>query len=393
MMAATDNKVQRVELAAILRSHAADYLDKNNLSFEQEKAFTSIMKCRTSELGGHIDGCNNCGHTRQAYNSCRNRHCPKCQFIKQAQWVDKLASRLLPIRHFHVVFTIPGVLHKLFYLNKEKAYNLLLKAAGETIMQCAANPRNLGAQTGAVALLHTWGQTLVYHPHVHMIVPAGGLSEDRVEWVHSGKNFFVPVKILSAVFRGILCRLLEEAIDAGTLKLPDGCIDFMAIKKQCYIKKWVVYCQKPFREHSRLIKYLGNYSHRVAISNNRLAAHEKGNVSFFYKDYKAAGIQKRITLDASEFIRRFLQHTLPDRFYKIRYFGIMAMCNVKAKLEECFELIKDSAYLPLFEGLGAKEVFQYITGINPGICSQCSSGRMQQIAVLSTPVTSQPRPG
>jgi len=371
-----ENKKQPIELADIFSSHADDFPQNNKLCPEQLKAFHAIMKCRTAALGGHMDRCDNCGFARPSYNSCRNRNCPKCQFIKKAQWVDKLAANLPPVKHFHVVFTVPACLHKLFYLNQGKAYGLLFKAAGKTLMQCAANPDFLGAQAGAVAMLHTWGQTLVYHPHIHMIVPAGGLSEDLSEWVPSGKKFFLPVKALSAVFRGILCRLLEQAITTGEIKLPDEIKSFKKIKDDCYLKKWVVYCEKPFSDSDRLIQYLGNYTHRVAISNHRLISQQDGKVTFSFKDYASASEIKNITVDVHEFIRRFMQHILPSGFYKIRYFGFMAICNIKSKLAECFTLIGKTAFLPQLKGLPALDVWRNITGIDPLRCPKCSKGNM-----------------
>ena len=372
-----ENQKQSIELADIFSSHAKDFLEKHELCPEQQKAFNDIIQCRTAALGGHIDHCDHCGYTRQSYNSCRNRHCPKCQFVKKAQWVDKLTGNLPPVKHFHVVFTIPGCLHKLFYMNQNKAYSLLFKAAGNSLMQCAKNPEFLGAQVGAVAILHTWGQTLVYHPHIHMIVPAGGLSEDQTEWVYAGKKFFLPVKALSAIFRGILCRFLEQAVINGDINLPDEFIDFKSIKDQCYRKKWVVYCEKPFTCSNSLIQYLGNYTHRVAISNNRILQHQDGKVSFCYKDNKSAGQKKNISIDADEFIRRFLQHVLPAGFYKIRYFGFMAMCNMKSKLELCFNLIEKVIFLPVLQGLTALEVWRIITGQDPLCCPKCKTGRMR----------------
>ena len=378
-----ENKKQSIELSDIFSTYARDFLQNHKLSPEQQKAFDAIMHCRTAELGGHIDYCDNCGYTRQSYNSCRNRHCPKCQFVKKVQWVDKLAASLPPVKHFHVVFTVPQCLHKLFYINQGKAYGLFFKAAGNALLQCASNPQFLGAQAGAVAILHTWGQTLVYHPHIHMIVPAGGLSEDQMEWIHSGGKFFLPVKVLSAVFRGILCRLLEQAFANGDLKLPDGAIDFRSIKTQCYQKKWVVYCEKPLSNADNLIHYLGNYTHRVAISNHRIIEHQDGKVGFWYKDYKSAGISRSITLDAEDFIKRFLQHILPAGFYKIRYFGFMAMCNIKSKLSLCFDLIEKPTFLPALEGLTAVEVWRILTGCDPLCCPKCRSGRMRLQMSLS----------
>ena len=371
-----ENKKQPVELADIFSSHADDFLQNNKLCAEQLKAFHAIMQCRTAALGGHIDRCDNCGFTRPSYNSCRNRNCPKCQFVKKVQWVDKLAANLPPVKHFHVVFTIPACLHKLFYLNQGKAYSLLFRAAGKALMQCAANPGFLGAQAGAVAILHTWGQTLVYHPHIHMIVPAGGLSEDLSEWIPSGKKFFLPVKALSVVFRGILCRLLEQAVTTGEIKLPDKIESFRKIKDGCYLKPWVVYCEKPFSGTDRLIQYLGNYTHRVAISNHRLISQQDGKVTFSFKDYAQASEIKNITLDAHEFIRRFMQHVLPSGFYKIRYFGFMAICNIKSKLAECFTLIGKTTFLSQLEGLSAIDVWRNLTGIDPLKCPKCRSGKM-----------------
>lgn len=380
-----ENTKQKVELAEIFSDQATVFLQHHNLCPEQEKAFNAIIQCRTAALGGHVDYCDNCGYIRQSYNSCRNRHCPKCQFVKKAQWVDKLAANLLPIKHFHVVFTIPGCLHKLFYINQNKAYNLLFKAAGKALMQCAANSSFIGAQAGAVAILHTWGQTLVYHPHIHMIVPAGGLSQDQMEWIDSGNKFFLPVRVLSAVFRGILCRLVEQAVVDKEIKLPEEELDFCSIKKQCYQKKWVVYCEKPFSSANNLIRYLGNYTHRVAISNHRIIDYRDGKVIFSFKDYKSSGLSRNITLEAGEFIRRFMQHVLPSGFYKIRYFGFMAMCNMKLKLQSCIDLIDKEVFLPVLEGLTATEVWQRITGNDLLHCPKCNTGIMKPQIIKAVP--------
>lgn len=372
-----ENTRQGIELADIFRSYAEQAAHNHNLCYQQQKAYKAIMQCRTEELGGHISQCDTCGYTRQAYNSCRNRHCPKCQYVKQAKWVDKLASNLPPVRHFHLVFTIPQALHKLFYINQEKAYGLLFKAAGKSLDQCSRNPDYLGVQTGAVAILHTWGQTLTYHPHIHMIVPGGGLSEDGQEWVPAKKRFFLPVKALSALFRGILCRMIALAITQGEIKLPEDEVDFSRIKSVCYKKNWVVYCEKPFSNRDNLIQYLGNYTHRVAISNHRIVRFENGKVCFRYKDYKNAGIRRQITLTAGDFIRRFMWHVLPDGFYKIRYFGFMAMCNKQSKLVDCFNHITTESLLASLEGLSALEVFRTITGKDPLCCPKCKHGKVR----------------
>jgi len=274
------------------------------------------------------------------------------------------------------VFTIPQCLHKTFYINQPVAYGLMFKAAGQALKICSANPKFLGAQTGAVAVLHTWGQTLTYHPHIHMIVPAGGLSEDGIEWVPSSKKFFLPVKVLSNLFRGILCRLIQQAVKKDTIKLPDNIQGFELLKNLIYAKKLVVYAKSPFANSDRVIEYLGNYTHRVAISNHRIIAEKDGKVTFRYKDYRMGKLNKCMTLDADEFIMRFLRHVLPNGFYKIRYFGLLAQCNAKSKLESCFNLIETDCFLPQLEGLTAIDVYQSITGKYPLGCPKCGKGKM-----------------
>ncbi len=309
-----ENKRQKIELADIFASQSETFLSSQKLVNVQKKAFKDILSCRTEKMGGHRRECDNCSHHEQAYNSCGNRHCPKCQFIRKAKWVDKLTGNLPPVKYFHLVFTVPESLNQLFYLNQQKAYHILFKSAGEALMQSAQNNQYLGAKAGAVAILHTWGQNLSYHPHIHMIVPAGGLSEDGSEWIPAHKKFLLPVKVLSGIFRGILFRNMEKAIEKGEIKLPDKIQDTEVLKKICYEKKWVVFAKKPFAKPENLINYLGNYTHRVAISNNRILKYENGKVIFGYEDYKNAGLRKVMTLDENEFIRRFLQHVLPSVF-------------------------------------------------------------------------------
>lgn len=378
-----ENKPQRIEIADIFGSRAQQFLKSHELCPEQKKAFEAITQCRTAALGGHLDRCDSCGYSRPAYNSCRNRNCPRCQSTRKIQWVDKLTANLPPVRHFHVVFTIPECLNPLFLLNQQKAYSLFFKAAAKALVQCGSNPAFLGAQVGAVAILHTWGQTLAYHPHIHMIVPAGGLSDDQMEWVPAKKNFFVPVKALSATFRGILIRLIKEKILCSELQMPGQSPDFEPLKTKCYSRNWVVYCEKPFANTDKLVHYLGNYTHRVAISSHRILEYANERVTFSYKDYKEAGIRKKITLDADEFIRRFMLHVLPQGFYKIRYIGFMAICNMKDKLTQCFGLIGKTAFLPVLEGLTALEVWRSITGHDPLLCPKCFCGTMKPVQLAT----------
>jgi len=373
----TTYKKNTAEVADIVNQYGPEYLETHRLCPEQQKAYHAIINCRTSFMGGHLQECDQCGHQRPAYNSCRNRHCPKCQYIKQVQWVDRLKAQLPVTRYFHLVFTIPSELHKIFYINQRVCYDLLFKAASTTLKQVAANPDFLGAETGAVAVLHTWGQALTYHPHIHMIVPAGGLSSDQTEWVHAGKKFFLPVKALSKIFRAILCRLIGENISDDCIRLPEDTGSFADLKKKLYEKNWNVFSKKAFGGLSSVVEYLGNYTHRVAISNNRIMKLDKGVVTFRWKDYRKALKGQYMELKADEFISRFFRHILPDGFYKIRYFGLLASANSKTKKEVIFQLIGKTAYISSLEGLNGLEVLSIVTGKDLSYCPVCKKGRMR----------------
>ena len=374
------NKRYQVEVADILRRYGQDLFP--NLCPQQMKAFRAIINCRTDQMGGHISQCDHCGHLKPVHNSCRNRHCPKCQYIKQEQWVAKLKASLPPTSYYHLVFTVPQSLNKLFYINQATCYSLLFKAAYKALYNAAANPAFLGAETGCVAILHTWGQALTYHPHVHMIVPAGGLSHDGVEWIPAGKKFFLPIKALSKMFRGILCRMLEVHIDKKALKLPDDIPCFDMLKIELYKKNFNVYSKKAFRGAGGVIEYLGRYTHKVAICNDRILSIEDHNIRFRWKDYKARGINKIINLDAAEFIRRFIQHVLPNGFYKIRYYGLLASVNAKTKRVLLFQLLDAVAGKSIFDGLAAVDVLQIITGLNPQLCPISRKGIMKPLSYI-----------
>lgn len=376
-----ENKRFKTELADILGKYKEKYYHKYCLCPEQAKAYQAIINCRTAKLGGHIESCDHCDYQRQAYNSCRNRHCPKCQSLKQAQWLDKLKANLIPVKYFHIVFTIPRCLHKTFYINQRIAYSLLFSAAAEALKLCAANPKFLGAQAGAVAILHTWGQTLTYHPHIHMLVPAGGLSEDDMEWIHSNNKFFLPVKVLSTLFRGILIKKLSEAVLKNTIRLPFDIPNINELKRRAYAKPWVVYAKNPFTGPDKIIQYLGKYTHRVAISNHRIIEENNGKVTFRYKDYRSKRYHKKMTLSVGDFINRFLMHVLPSGFYKIRYFGILAQCNTQSKLQICKDLTESDSYLPVLEGLCAYEVYSFVCAKDPSICPVCQKGKLIQLPV------------
>ena len=378
------NKRTDIEVADIFRS-CQQQLEQVKLCSVQSKAMTDILRCRTIEAGGHLDACNQCGYQRPAYNSCRNRHCPKCQYLKQVQWVDRLKGRLMPCRYFHIVFTIPEQLNALFMYNQAACYDLLFQAAWKALQQAGANPGFLGAQVGTVAVLHTWGQTLSYHPHLHMIVPTGGLSEDGMEWVKSAKKFFVPVKALSSMFRGILVKSIINKLQDGTLKKPDKYPDEYDLKQQLYQKRWHVYTKKAFGGIQSVLNYLGRYTHRVAISNNRLISNIGGKVSFEYRNYRRGNKQCTMTLSAMEFCRRFLQHILPLGYYKIRYYGILAAVNMSTKREQAIALIGKTMLLPQWEGLPTYEIMRSITGKDPLLCPKCRQGKMLFLLALANP--------
>ena len=374
------NKRHQIEVANILRRYGQNHYF--SLCAQQKKVFRAIINCRTVQMGGHITQCDHCGHSKPVYNSCRNRHCPKCQYIKQQQWVAKLKASLPPTSYYHLVFTVPQSLNMLFYINQATCYGLLFKAAYKALANAAANPAFLGAEIGCVAILHTWGQALTYHPHIHMIVPAGGISSDETEWIPARKKFFLPIKALSKMFRGILCQMLKNHIDMKTLKLPDNITCFDMLKKELYMKNFNVYSKKAFRGAGGVIEYLGRYTHRVAICNDRLLSIENHNIRFRWKDYKANGNNKIINLDAGEFIRRFCQHVLPDRFYKIRYYGLLASVNAKTKRVLLFQLLGAVAGKNIFDGLKTMEVLQIITGINPQLCPICRKGTMKPLSSI-----------
>jgi len=374
-------KINNVEVADILSMYSSDFIENNNLSKQQIKAINAIENCRTSKLGYHRLVCDNCGHEEISYNSCRNRHCPKCQQTKQEEWIDRIKSQVLPVRHFHTVFTLPEQLRPLAYINQDIIYSIFFKAASKTLKQVALNPEFLGAEPAFLAILHTWGQNLSYHPHLHIIVSGGGLDPDGMEWKHSAKNFFVPVKALSKVFKAKFIALLKEEYSNNFLKIPDIKKDvdynnFNKLKSLLYSFNWNVFTKKAFKSSGQVIEYLGRYTHRVAISNSRIISLNNGKVRFKYKDYKDNNNWKIMELSAIEFIRRFVQHILPNGFYKIRYFGLLAIINRKTKLDNCFRLLGSTRIIPKYEGLKWHEIFEIITSKDIFICPVCKKGRM-----------------
>jgi len=331
------NERPKLEVADIIRAHGDEFRAKFAawLSDSQRKALRDLARCRTAELGGHVERCLDCGDERFAYNSCRNRHCPKCQAQSRAEWLARQAEHLLPVDYYHLVFTLPDELADLAKANPSTMYDLLFTEAAATVREVAANPERLGAMPGLLLVLHTWGQTLMHHPHVHGVVTGGGLScnasgkiDANPKWVPCKKGFFLPVKVLSRVFRGKYLDALKQAHKKlrffGKLTPLADAAAFHAFLSPLYKKEWVVYAKKPFGGPAQVLKYLARYTHRVAIGNSRLVSLENGKVSFHYKDYADEHKQKVMTLDALEFLRRFVQHVLPRGFVKMRHYGLLA---------------------------------------------------------------------
>jgi Putative transposase/Transposase zinc-binding domain len=343
-----------VEVADIIREYGAAFLAKYGgwLSVTQKKALRDLGRCRTAALGGHVERCRDCGHQRLAYNSCRNRHCPKCQALSRARWLAREAELLLPVEYHHVVFTLPQEVAELALANPALMYDLLFRAAAATLRQVAANPKHLGAQIGVLLVLHTWGQNLHHHPHVHGVCTGGGLSCDEhghidaaPKWRSCRPGFFLPVRVLSRLFRGKYLAMLRQAFDNGKLLFPGrlaplaSAAAFACWLSPLYAQDWVVYAKPPFGGPEQVLKYLARYTHRVAISNHRLVALDDGRVTFRYKDYADAQPQKTMTLSAEEFLRRFVQHVLPAGFVKTRHYGLLANRVREDKLEVCRRLL------------------------------------------------------
>jgi hypothetical protein len=329
-----------LEVADVIRSHGAAFIKKygNHLSATHKKALRELALCRTAALGGHREYCLDCGAARIAYNSCRNRHCPKCQALSRARWLEREATYLLPVEYHHVVFTLPGELAEVALTHASSLYNLLMSSAAATLREVAANPKRLGAQIGVLMVLHTWGQNLHHHPHVHCVVSGGGLScnargevDASPRWVSCRPGFFLPVRVLSRVFRGKFLAGLRALAASGKVPLPN--------LGSLYAKDWVVYAKPPFGGPEQVLRYLARYTHRVAISNHRLVKLAEGQVTFRYRDYADARKEKLLTLSAEEFLRRFVQHVLPKGFMKIRHYGLLASRRRAACLRQARQLL------------------------------------------------------
>jgi hypothetical protein len=382
-----------LEVADIFRECGAQYrkIHGSSMSREQHRAMRAIEVCRTAFLGGHIDECDRCGRERNSYNSCRNRNCPKCQSLAKAEWLEARMAELLPTAYYHVVFTVPEEVASVAFQNKKILYTILFRAASETLRTIAADPKHLGANIGFLAVLHSWTQTLLFHPHLHCVVPGGGFSSDYSQWISCREGFFLPVRVLSRLFREKFLCFLKQAFEQGKLQFftdlrfladPQAFRRFLRKNRE---SEWVVYAKPPFAGPAQVLDYLGRYTHRVAISNNRLVAFKDGKVTFRWKDRKKHNRTRTMTLDVNEFISRFLMHILPHRFAKIRYFGFLANRHRRSRLSLCRQLLNAPPPEITPQLIDWKTRYQALTGTSPDICPFCRRGRMQLLKILPPP--------
>ena len=381
----------RLEVADVFHRHGADWRRANDghVSLDQLQVMSAIEQCRSAALGGHVERCEDCGHSRIAYNSCRNRHCPKCQGAAAQDWLAAREADLLPVGYFHVVFTLPAEIAPIAYQNKAVVYDLLFRTAAETLLTIAADPRHLGARIGATAVLHTWGSAMTHHPHVHMIVPGGGISLDGTRWVHCKPGFLLPVRVLSRLFRRLFLAALADAHAAGRLAFFSDIENlrrretFAAHLAPLKRKNWFVYARPPFAGPEAVLAYLTRYTHRVAIANSRLIALDERGVTFRYKDYRRNGQARyrTMTLSADEFIRRFLLHVLPKGFHRIRHYGLLASAGCKVNIARAKELM--GAPIPQVEPPAAHDTADPHATTDHRPPCPCCGGRMIIIEVFS----------
>jgi hypothetical protein len=381
-----------LEVADIFRRFGAAFRQAHAdaLGHGQLRAMSAIERCRTAALGGHVEQCDACGHRRITYNSCRHRACPKCQSLARAQWLQEREAELLEVEYFHVVFTVPEPIAAIAFQNRRLVYDLLFHASAETLRTIAADPKHLGAEIGFLSILHTWGQNLLHHPHVHCVVPGGGIAPDGQRWIGCRPGFFLPVRVLSRLFRRLFLEQLHQAFHASQLRLR-GQLEplreanaFRAYLAPAAQAEWVVYAKPPFGGPRQVLNYLGRYTHRVAISNNRLLDIENDQVRFQWKDYRHGDQSKTMTLSADEFIRRFLLHVLPDGFQRIRYYGFLGNRYRRDKLEQCRRLLGMPAPADQTDTAQKdyRDRYEELTGHSLHQCPQCSLGRMLVVMIL-----------
>lgn len=377
----------RYEVADIFQKYGQIYRNAHSLPLSHLKVMRSIETCRTDELGGHLERCCQCGHERNAYNSCRNRHCPKCQALTKAKWLEERKAELLPINYFHNVFTIPHELNPIIRCNNKAIYDILFRSVADTLQEFASDPKHgLGGKLGFIAILHTWDQKLLDHTHLHCLIPAGVLSTDGNSWINSRANFLFPVKALSRVFRGKFMEALKFAFSNNLLVFPKHItklkVGFPSLTRQLWKKDWVVYSKAPFNGPGKTLEYLGRYTHRVAISNHRIIDVKNNEITFKYRDRSDGDINKEMTINAQEFIRRFLLHVLPNGYKKIRHFGFLASRCKKQNLAKCRQIMGVSEDLPEIEPETVQERMLRLTAIDILQCPKCKNGQMQKVKKL-----------
>jgi len=367
---------QRPEVADVFRTHGDAYRESRSLPMPHLKAMRGIETCRTAELGGHLYECDLCGYEHPAYNSCRNRHCPKCQALAKARWLEARSSELLPVTYFHNVFTLQHELNPWIRHNKKIICDILFQSVSRTLLEFGANTENgLGGRLGFLAVLHSWDQRLLEHHHLHCIIPGGALSFDGKTWVEGDSKYLFPVKALSIVFRGKFMDSLEKAFDRGEIASPDG-KDFKQLLVMLRKNRWVVYSKPSFAGPEKVLDYLARYAYRVAISNDRIRKFENGEVTFSYKDRKNGNRKKETTVSAEEFIRRFLSHVLPDGYMKIRYFGFLGNRHKQENISLIRTLLDVPAKQEMVEKKKPEELFLYLTGKDITKCPKCKTGTM-----------------
>jgi predicted Zn-ribbon and HTH transcriptional regulator len=380
------------EVADIFRIYGNDYSKNHPLPYAHKKVMHHIKVCRTAELGGHMEQCDSCGYQRNAYNSCRDRHCPKCQSLAKEKWLNDRKAELLPCGYFHLVFTLPHELNPIILCNKKVTLAILFAAVNETLQAFARDPQwRLEGKLGFIAVLHTWNQVLLDHFHLHCLVPAGALSFDKTRWVPTRESYLFRVESLAKELRKRYLQKLKKAFADGKLIFPGNTQiygaprRFKTLIQSLYRTTWIVYAKRPFAGPEQVIEYLGRYTHRVAISNNRIMSIRNGKVAFTYIDRKDNDEVKNLTLDVTEFIRRFLLHVLPGGFMKIRYFGFLANTNKKKCVPLLRKLIEPTAQLPDKTSETVQEMMLRLTGEDITCCPQCKKGRMVRVATLPKP--------
>lgn len=352
-----------IELADIVRAHGETFAKSRMLRPEERAALRAIEQCRTAVLGGHLDVCTACGLEQPSYNSCRNRHCPKCQSLAQARWIETRLERLLPVHYFHVVFTLPAELRAVAKRSRESVFDMLFAAASQTLLALGRDPKRMGAELGVTMVLHTWTRELLFHPHVHAIVTGGGLSDDGARWARARRHFLFPVRVMGALFRGKMLAALERAHARGLIDLAG--VDLQALRR----KPWIVYAKRPFGGPEQVIRYLGRYTHRVGISNQRLVSFDQHGVTFRTKDGKS------VTVEPQELLARFIQHVLPARFVKIRHYGLHSASHATTRLELARQRLAPNATPRVLDdrACDSAALLVRLAGIDLALCPACQS--------------------